>query len=87
MSALQQALSHRILFFPSVIVSISPHGLSPLSFQYGVWLEMKTKHHVLENCSVKHVVNSYYLQWSSLSGSIIFLGSHFIASPVSLVPE
>lgn len=75
------------IFFPSVIVCIPPLGLSPLSFQSGVWLEMKTKHCVLANCSVKHVVNSYYLQWSSLSGSIIFLGTHFTASPDSLVPE
>lgn len=58
-----------------------------LGSQPGVWLETKTKRCVLANCSVEHVVNSYYLQWSSLSGSIIFLGSHFTESPVSLVPE
>lgn len=61
--------------------------LSPLSFQSSVWSEMKTKHCVLANCSVKHVVSSYYLQWSSLSGSIIFLGSDFTESLVFLVPE
>ena len=73
-------------FFPAVIVSVLPPGFVSVEFSVW-WLELKTKHCVLANCSVKHVVSSYHLQWSSLSGSIIFLGSHFTESPVSLVPE